>query len=53
MPPAVWNVTEADIVCETPDGDAVFKAMGRPLKFDGFLRVAGMPKSGEQIPDSK
>jgi DNA topoisomerase-1 len=49
MPAAVWNVTEADIVAETSAGEAVFKAMGRTLAFDGYLRVAGMPKSGEQI----
>ena len=49
MPPAVWKVTEADITAETPAGQAVFKAMGRRLAFDGFLRVAGMPRSGEQV----
>jgi len=49
MPPAVWNVTEADIVADTPAGQAVFKAVGRQLEFDGFLRVAGMPKGGDQI----
>jgi DNA topoisomerase-1 len=49
MKPALWNVTEADIVAASPAGDAVFKAMGRQLAFDGFLRVAGLPKSGDQI----
>ncbi len=49
MPPAVWDVTETDIAAETPAGEAIFKAMGRTLKFDGFLRVAGMPRSDEQI----
>ena len=49
MPPAVWKVTEAEIVAETPVGEAVLKAMGRRLGFDGFMRVAGMPKGGEQM----
>ena len=49
MPPAVWSVTEADIVADTPAGRAVFKAMGRTLKFDGFMRVAGAPRGGDQI----
>jgi len=49
MPPAVWKVTEAAIVAQTDAGEATFKAMGRTLSFDGFLRVAGMPRSGEQM----
>lgn len=49
MAPAVWNVTEADITANTPSGDAIFKAMGRRLMFDGFLRVAGLPRSTEPI----
>jgi len=49
MPPAVWKVTEAEITATTSAGEAVFKALGRSLAFDGFLRVAGLPKSGEQI----
>ncbi|MBS3733644.1 MAG: topoisomerase DNA-binding C4 zinc finger domain-containing protein [Phycisphaerae bacterium] len=49
MPPAVWLVTEAEIAAETDSGEAVFKAMGRRLTFDGFLRVAGRPKGGDQM----
>jgi DNA topoisomerase-1 len=49
MTPAVWNVTEADITARTPGGEAVFRAMGRSLAFDGFLRVAGMPRTGDQL----
>ncbi len=49
MAPARWNVTEADIEVQTPHGTAGFKAMGRTLGFDGYLRVAGLPRSGEQI----
>lgn len=49
MPPAVWQVTEVDVTADTPAGEAVFRAMGRRLAFDGFLRVAGLPRSGEQM----
>jgi len=49
MPPAVWNVTEADILAATDAGEAVLRAVGRTLVFDGFLRVTGLPKSGEQV----
>ncbi len=49
MPPAVWKVTEADILADTPAGRGVFRALGRTLAFDGFLKVAGVPSSGEQI----
>ena len=49
MTPAVWNVTEADVVADTPAGQAVFKAIGRELAFDGFLRVAGLPRTGDQM----
>ncbi|MHC4295304.1 MAG: type I DNA topoisomerase, partial [Planctomycetota bacterium] len=53
MAPAVWKVTDADIAVEIPKkrggGEATFKALGRTLEFDGFMRVAGRPNSGEQI----
>ena len=49
MAPAVWKVAEADIVAETSTGQAVFKAMGRQLAFDGYMRVAGLPKGGDQV----
>ncbi len=49
MTPAEWEVTDAEIVARTGEGEAVFKASGRRLVFDGFLRVAGMPRNGDQI----
>ncbi len=49
MPPATWLVTEADITVNGSCGEAVFKAIGRTLAFDGFMQVAGVPKGGEQI----
>jgi len=49
MNPAIWQVTEAVITASTPAGDAEFKAMGRSLEFDGHLKVAGLPRGGDQI----
>jgi len=49
MSPAVWNVTKATITARTPAGEGQFKAIGRTLAFDGFLRVMGMPSNGEQF----
>ncbi len=49
MTPAVWKVTECEIAADTSAGEAIFRAMGRTIKFDGYLRVMGMPKSGDQI----
>ena len=48
MAPAQWNVTEALVDADTPAGKAVFKAGGRQLVFDGFLRVAGRARAEEQ-----
>jgi len=49
MKPAVWNVTEVRITTRTDAGEAVFKATGRQLAFDGYLRVAGIPSNGDQL----
>ena len=49
MESAQWKTTEAEIVAEAPAGQALFKAVGRALVFDGYLRVAGLPRNGEQI----
>jgi DNA topoisomerase I len=49
MTPAVWNVTEVELVAETAAGPASFRAMGRTLHFDGYMKVAGVPVSGEQL----
>ena len=49
MTPARWSVTEATVAAATTEGPAEFKAMGRTLAFDGFLRVAGLPRGGDQI----
>ena len=49
MTPAVWKVTDVEIAVETPEGQGVFRAIGRQLVFDGFLKVAGLPRGGDQI----
>lgn len=49
MPPAEWDATTVLISAETQVGEAVFKATGRKLAFDGYLRVAGVSKSGDQL----
>lgn len=50
MPPAEWNVTEAVVAADTAAGRAEFKAVGRTLVFDGFLRVSGLSgRGGDQI----
>ncbi len=47
MTPAQWDATTVLIAARTPDGEAVFKATGRVLVFDGFYKVAGIPNSGD------
>ncbi len=47
MTPAAWDGTTVKISAETPQGEAVFKATGRVLAFDGFYRVMGVPKNGD------
>ena len=49
MAPAIWKVTEADIVVDTDSGQAQFRAIGRELAFKGYLAVAGKPLGGEQM----
>ncbi|MEM6458272.1 MAG: DNA topoisomerase [Planctomycetota bacterium] len=48
MVPAEWDATAVTI---EPGGgvDAVFRATGRTLVFDGFLKVMGLPKSDDVI----
>ncbi|RIK64806.1 MAG: type I DNA topoisomerase [Planctomycetota bacterium] len=47
MTPAEWDSTTALISTKTRLGEAVFKATGRILAFDGFYKVLGIPKSSE------
>jgi DNA topoisomerase I len=50
MIPALWDVTSVSISANTKIGEAVFKANGRKLVFDGFMRVSGLTVSnGDQM----
>ncbi len=50
MTDAQWDVTNVSITAQTDMGQAVFKAMGRQLVFDGFMKVNGVATSdGDQI----
>ncbi len=49
MPPAQWDSTTILIEADSTAGVATFKATGRRLVFDGFLRVAGVTSNGEQL----
>ncbi|MCH9021564.1 MAG: type I DNA topoisomerase, partial [Planctomycetes bacterium] len=50
MSPTQWDVTSISITAPADGGDAVFKASGRKLVFDGFMKVSGLTISnGEQL----
>ena len=50
MSPAEWDITSVQITAATELGEAVFKASGRKLVFDGFMKVTGMMfTNGDQI----
>ncbi|HNQ24103.1 MAG TPA: type I DNA topoisomerase [Phycisphaerae bacterium] len=47
MTPAQWDATTMFIAADTPRGEALFKALGRRLVFDGFQRVSGTQADGD------
>ncbi|NLF31567.1 MAG: type I DNA topoisomerase [Planctomycetes bacterium] len=49
MTPAVWSVTDAVVTAGTSAGEARFRAVGRRLVFDGFMKVTGVSERGDQI----
>jgi DNA topoisomerase-1 len=53
MTPAEFDQTTATIVSKTKGGDAVFRAAGRKLVFDGFMKVAGVTSEDQLLPDLK
>jgi DNA topoisomerase-1 len=53
MPPAEFDQTSANIVAPVTGGDAVFRANGRKLVFDGFMKVAGISSEDQLLPDLK
>ena len=51
MPPAEFDQTTVTLAAPTKQGDAVFKATGRKLVFDGFMKVAGVSSEDQLLPD--
>ncbi|HEX8913222.1 MAG TPA: DNA topoisomerase, partial [Humisphaera sp.] len=53
MANAEFDQTAVTIVGATKGGDAVFRATGRKLVFDGFMRVAGVSSEDQLLPELK
>ncbi len=53
MPPARWNVTNLNIIAETPIGPCCYKAGGRVLVFDGFTNIWTTSSLQQQLPPIK
>jgi DNA topoisomerase I len=53
MPPAEFDQTTVTITTAASDGasEAVFRATGRKLVFDGFMRVAGISSEDQLLPE--
>jgi DNA topoisomerase-1 len=53
MPPAEFDQTSVTLATTTKNGDAVFRATGRKLVFDGFMKVAGISSEDQLLPELK
>ncbi len=51
MPPAEFDQTTVTLAAPTKGGDAVFRATGRKLVFDGFMKVAGISSEDQLLPE--
>jgi DNA topoisomerase-1 len=52
MPPAEFDQTAVTIVAKAQaSGEAVFRATGRKLVFDGFMKVAGVSSEDQLLPE--
>ncbi len=51
MPPAEFDQTAINIAAQTKEGEAVFRATGRKLVFDGFMKVAGVTSEDQLLPE--
>src|SRR6476659_2145780 len=52
MPPAEFDQTSVTIVAKTQaSGEAIFRATGRKLVFDGFMKVAGVSSEDQLLPE--
>jgi DNA topoisomerase-1 len=50
MPPAEFDQTTVMLAAGTREGDAVFRASGRKLVFDGYMKVAGVSSDDQLLP---
>jgi DNA topoisomerase-1 len=50
MPPAEFDQTTINIAVATRQGEAIFRASGRKLVFDGFMKVAGISSEDQLLP---
>jgi DNA topoisomerase I len=50
MPPAEFDQTVVTIGAPTKAGEAIFRATGRKLVFDGFMKVAGISSEDQILP---
>ncbi len=53
MTPAEFDQTSVTIAAGTKGGEAIFRASGRKLVFDGFMRVAGVSSEDQLLPELK
>ena len=51
MPPAEFDQTAITISASTKAGEAVFRATGRKLVFDGFMKVLGVTSEDQILPE--
>ncbi len=51
MKPAEFDQTTVLISAQSPAGEVVFKATGRKLVFDGFMKVAGVTSEDQLLPE--
>ncbi|HEX4795274.1 MAG TPA: type I DNA topoisomerase [Humisphaera sp.] len=51
MPPAQFDQTTVTLAAKTNTGDALFRASGRKLVFDGFMKVAGVSSEDQLLPE--
>ena len=53
MTPAVWNVTNLNIVADTAIGKCSYRTSGRVLVFDGFTKIWLTTSAEQQLPAMK
>ncbi|MCC7351620.1 MAG: type I DNA topoisomerase [Phycisphaerales bacterium] len=51
MSAAEFDQTSITIAAPTKQGDAIFRATGRKLVFDGFMKVAGISSDDQLLPE--